>query len=86
MKRTEIEMVVRSSLEKLTDLDLSEVASDADLGETIGLDSLGKLELLTDVEDRFDLTIYDADTEGASTINGMVEMVLTEVSRTDEAA
>ncbi|MDG1432135.1 MAG: phosphopantetheine-binding protein [Paracoccaceae bacterium] len=86
MKRAEIEMVVRSSLEQLTELDLSEIASDADLGDAIGLDSLGKLELLTEVEDRFDMTFYDADTEGASSINGMIEMVLTEVNRADEAA
>ena len=86
MKRAEIEMVVRSSLEQLTELDLSEIASDADLGDAIGLDSLGKLELLTEVEDRFDMTFYDADTEGASSINGMIEMVLTEVNCADEAA
>ena len=79
-------MSKRSSLEQLTELDLSEIASDADLGDAIGLDSLGKLELLTEVEDRFDMTFYDADTEGASSINGMIEMVLTEVNRADEAA
>ncbi|MGI9391163.1 MAG: acyl carrier protein [Boseongicola sp.] len=75
MNRKDIEAEIRSSLTRLVDQDVSQVPSDKDLGEAIGLDSLGRLELLSEVEERFDLTIYEADSDEASTIGGMAKIV-----------
>lgn len=75
MNKIEIEAEIRDSLERLTDQDVSHISVDRDLGEAIGLDSLGRLELLSEVEDRLDLTIYEADSEETTTIAGMLRIV-----------
>ena len=75
MNRQKIEMEIRKALARITEEDVSRLKSDEDLAAAIGLDSLGRLELLSEVEDAFDLTIYDIDNEKASTIRGMLEIV-----------
>ena len=75
MNRQKIEMEIRMALARITEEDVSRLKSDENLAEAIGLDSLGRLELLSEVEDAFDLTIYDIDSEKASTIGGMLEIV-----------
>ena len=86
MKRKDIEDFVRAALEEQMQMDLPNVGLDDDLGDTIGLDSLGKLELLVVVEDKFDMTFLEASTESASTINSMIDMTLAELARQNEAA
>ena len=86
MTRNDVEMAVRQVLETLTGVDTSKVPLDQDLGATIGLDSLGRLELLAEIEDRFDLFFLDADVESATTIEGMIDTVMREFERTSEAA
>ena len=86
MKRKDIADFVRAALEEQMQMDLSNVGLDDDLGDTIGLDSLGKLELLVVVEDKFDMTFLEASTESASTINAMIDMTLAELARQNEAA
>ena len=75
MNRKDIEAEVRNSLARLVDQDVSNIPVDKDLGEAIGLDSLGRLELLSEVEEQLDLTIYEADSEDTSTISGMLKIV-----------
>ena len=86
MKRKDIANFVSAALEEQMQMDLSNVGLDDDLGDTIGLDSLGKLELLVVVEDKFDMTFLEASTESASTINAMIDMTLAELARQNEAA
>ena len=86
MTRTEVEAAVRTSLQDLTGRNTSNIPEDQDLGDAIGLDSLGRLELLADVEDRFDLFFLDADTQSAATIKEMVETVMHELEQAKEVA
>lgn len=86
MTREEIETEIRRSLTRLTEHDVSQIAVEQDLGEAIALDSLGRLELLSEVEDRLDLTIYEADSEVTSTIAGMVAIVEKALKDRQEAA
>ncbi len=81
-----IEQAVRAALADLTGEDISAIGPDEELGAAIGLDSLGRLELLAEVEDRFDLFFADADSESAGTIRGMIDMVTRELARAEEAA
>ncbi len=83
MTPTQIEIEIRKSLSRITEEDISGLKVDEDLNEAIGLDSLGRLELLSEIEDRFDLIIDDLDSEKASTIAGMLEIV--EAARAPEA-
>ena len=86
MTREEIETEIRRSLTRLTEHDVSQIAVEQDLGEAIALDSLGRLELLSEVEDQLDLTIYEADSEVTSTIAGMVAIVEKALEERQEAA
>ena len=86
MTREEIEIEIRRSLTRLTEHDVSQIAVEQDLGEAIALDSLGRLELLSEVEDQLDLTIYEADSEVTSTIAGMVAIVEIALKERQEAA
>jgi len=75
MTRTDMENTIRNALTRLTEIDAMELSLDADLAASLGLDSLGRLELLSEMEERFDVTIYDVDSESASTIRGMLSVV-----------
>ena len=86
MTRKEIEAEIRRSLARLADQDVSSIPVEQDLGEAIALDSLGRLELLSEVEDRLDLTIYEADSEETSTVAGMLEIVERALKESLEAA
>ena len=86
MTRKEIETEIRHALAKLTEHDVSEITVEQDLGEAIALDSLGRLELLSEVEDQLDLTIYEADSEATSTIAGMATIVDKALKESMEAA
>ena len=77
MTRLDSETAIRSALSRLTEKDAHTLPRDADLSSSLGLDSLGRLELLSEMEELFDITIYDVDSESASTIRGMVRVVET---------
>lgn len=75
MNRQTIEKKIRTILDRVTEEDAFQVGRDEDLSVVLGLDSLGRLEVLSEVEELFDVTIYDLDTETLSTIRGMVRVV-----------
>ena len=75
MTRKDLEKEIRAILTRVTEEDASRVGLDEDLAEAIGLDSLGRLELLSEMEEKFDFTIYDLDTNKISTIGGMLDIV-----------
>lgn len=48
-----------------------ELAADADLFETLGIDSLQALDLLTDLEEAFGVEIPDYELQGVTTLAGL---------------
>ena len=86
MTRKEIETEIRCALARLTEHDVSEITVEQDLGEAIALDSLGRLELLSEVEDQLDLTIYEADSEATSTIVARPSLVAEMSKNTNSSA
>ena len=84
MTRRKIEAEIRATLARLTDKDASDIGIDEDLATAIALDSLGRLELLSEMEERFDLTILDLDSDKASTIGGMLDEA--KIDYSDEAS
>ena len=85
MNRREIEAEIRKSLARIAGRDVADVPIDRDLGDALGLDSLDRLELLSDVEERLDVILYDVDTTKASTISGMLEICETAIGERVEA-
>ncbi|HKJ61270.1 MAG TPA: acyl carrier protein [Hyphomicrobiales bacterium] len=86
MNRSEIEREVRATLARLTEQDASGIAADADLGDALGLDSLGRLELLAEVEDRFDVLIEDVDMDKVATIEGIIDVAERTLAPADAGA
>lgn len=75
MTRSDFETEIRAILTRLTERDVSAVKLEDDLTDVIGLDSLGRLELLSEMEEKFDVTIYDLNTDNLSTISDMLDVV-----------
>lgn len=86
MNRKDVEKEIRRTLTRLAEVDMSTVPLDQDLGDAIGLDSLGRLELLSEMEERFDLTIYDIDSDKAATLGGMLDIVEAALAEQKEVA
>lgn len=52
-----------------------EINLDSNFVENLGVDSLEALEIAMDLEDEFDIEIYDKDLENMHTVSDMVEYV-----------
>ena len=48
---------------------------DDDLFETLGIDSLQALDLLTDLEEAFDVEIPDYELQGVNTLGGLADVI-----------
>ena len=48
---------------------------DDDLFDTLGIDSLQALDLLTDIEESFDVEIPDYEIQGVTTLAGLAEVI-----------
>jgi len=48
---------------------------DDDLFDTLGIDSLQALDLLTDIEEAFDVEIPDYEIQGVTTLSGLAEVI-----------
>ena len=54
---------------------IAPLAPDDDLFEVLGIDSLQALDLLTDLEDAFDVEIPDYEVQGVNTLGGLAELI-----------
>ena len=68
----ELEMHIRVALTRITSRDATTIPRDADLSDAIGLDSLGRLELLADIEDLLDTFFEDTGGQDAYTIDAFL--------------
>lgn len=75
MTRIDIEIEIRRILTRVTHKDVGSVGQEDDLIDAIGIDSLGRLEVLSEIEENFDVTIYDLDGDRISTIRGICDVV-----------
>ena len=75
MNRQEFEKEIRAIITRVTEEDAFQVGLDENLADATGLDSLGRLELLSELEEKFGFTIYDLDTDKIATIGGMLEIL-----------
>ena len=48
---------------------------DADIFEALGIDSMGALDLLTDLEEAFGVEIPDYEVQGVHTLRGLAEVI-----------
>lgn len=72
-----IEEEISARLAEAMDLDLEATAlgSEMSLRDDLGLDSLQSVNLILDLENAFDIEIYDEETEALATVGDIVALV-----------
>ena len=70
-----VEQTVRQIVAGQLGMEVSQVASNASLAEELGADSLDRAEVITALEETFDLEIPDADAERISTVQDAVDYI-----------
>ena len=72
------EKVVEIIVEKLN-CEASEVTPEANFSSDLGADSLEVMELVMDLEDKFEITIEDEQAENLKTVGDVVNYIETQV-------
>ena len=72
MTPDETEAWLRDVVTRISGKSAEETDLKADLSEAVGLDSLGRLEVLAEIEDKFDFFFDDNELIGASTLSKML--------------
>lgn len=75
MTPVEREAWLRDVITKVSGADADKVARTEDLHSAVGLDSLGRLEVLAEIEDKFDLFLDDGEMIGTTTIERMLQSI-----------
>jgi acyl carrier protein len=66
---------LRELAEKRFGSSAKELADDADHFEVLGIDSMGALDLLTDLEEAFGIEIPDYEIQGVNTLAGLADVI-----------
>jgi acyl carrier protein len=72
----EVQGVIREHME--TDVDLTEKT---ELVADLGIDSLGVMEVVADIEDKFDMTIADSELRDVATLGDVVKAIETRLEK-----
>ena len=75
MNREEIEVKVKEIVAEKAECEISEVNDQTNLEETLGMDSLDRVELLMEIEKEFGITIPDDDADKVITTKYCVDLV-----------
>ena len=76
MSRKEIEEKVKEIVAEKAECEISEVNDQTNLEETLGMDSLDRVELLMEMEKEFDIIIPDDDADKVITTKDCVDLVV----------
>lgn len=71
----ERESWLRALISKISGNSAAEIGVHDDLQKTLGLDSLGRLEVLAEIEDQFDFYFEDNETMNASTLSKILDAI-----------
>lgn len=71
----EIATKVKEIVAKQLDVDVAQIKNESQFIEDLGADSLAIVELALALEDQFDITIPDEDTEKIRTVGDAVEYI-----------
>lgn len=85
MQREEVLEGLAEVAVELLGVDRSAVTPEARFEEDLGVDSLGLVEIVMAVEDRFDVKIGEDRLEGVTTVGDAADLVLDVVGTADDA-
>ena len=75
MNKEDIEVRVKEIIAEKAECEISEVNEQTNLEETLGMDSLDRVELLMEIEKEFGITIPDDDADKVITTKDCVDLV-----------
>lgn len=76
MDRTELEQDVRQALSVYAQMPADAIRPDAHLTKDLPIDSLSRLELIAELEVRFDIELTNDELSRMTTLNGIVDVLL----------
>ncbi|WP_214881607.1 MULTISPECIES: acyl carrier protein [unclassified Exiguobacterium] len=79
MTKEQILVDVQEAVAEKLGKDVSEITADKSFKDDLGADSLEVMEMVMDLEDKFDITIEDEDAEKLSTVGDVVAYIETKV-------
>lgn len=82
MTKEQVAEEVRQAIRHQLDAHPDDITAKADIYDDLGADSLGAVELVIDLEERFELDIPDEDVEGrVTTVQQIIDYIHREVNR-----
>lgn len=75
MSREEIEIKVKEIVAEKAGCEISEVNEQTNLEETLGMDSLDRVELIMEIEKEFIISVPDDEAEKVSNLSDCVALV-----------
>ena len=75
MQYSEIELTVKDILADKLDMDRNKINLNSDLFNELGLDSFGSIEIVFELEEKFDIKILEADIEKAKTVKDITDYI-----------
>jgi acyl carrier protein len=72
---SEIELMVKDILADKLDMDRTKINLNSDLFTELGLDSFGSIEIVFELEEKFDIKILEADIEKAKIVKDIVDYI-----------
>ncbi|WP_114571110.1 acyl carrier protein [Exiguobacterium flavidum] len=79
MTKEQILADVQEAIAEKLGKDASEITVDKSFKDDLGADSLEVMELVMDLEDKFEITIEDDQAEGLKTVGDVVNYIETQV-------
>mmetsp|Transcript_14317 Transcript_14317/g.20925 ORF Transcript_14317/g.20925 Transcript_14317/m.20925 type:complete len:111 (-) Transcript_14317:35-367(-) len=76
--QADVESSVISQLKEIEGVDVEGVNSQA-VFEDIGLDSLAQIEMFSALEEKFNISLSDEDTEGVKGVADLVKVIMTKL-------
>lgn len=68
-------MDVEKIIAEQLDIDVSEVTDDKHITDDLGADSLDTVQIVIDLEEEFDIQIYDDDVDSLKTVGDVKEYI-----------
>jgi len=70
-----VEVIVKDILADKLNVDKNKIASQSDLANDLGMDSFGAIEVVFELEDKFDIKIPEEDIRKVKTVGDIVTYV-----------
>jgi acyl carrier protein len=80
MERSEALDAFREIAVEMLDVEPDQVTESAKFGEDLEADSLDLVELVMELEERFDISVPEEDLEGVATVGQALDVVLAKVA------